>query len=434
MKNSRSQFWWAAACSVVFGNAIMLSAAAAPRSIYLWNSAVGSSGLASNMNSARVGTWGNGQYQETRKMQYEGAPTLKITTRNLREGVRFDLKTPLDIEPYRDSGYLRLRLHFDDAAAAVPIAGSGTVPGAPGIPGVPTVPGQPAVPGGFGGYGAAPQMRANFQMGPLPSLGSMGGLPDGLGTGQGALPSGPPPQETKLTQLLCTLVLDQGVMESTLVIPKQWDNQKQIDYDKLHPDANGWLMLVLPIKQMRATPDASGLVQRIILTGDQEDTFYLTQLALVVESGEMSVSIRRPSDAPGAQLGEITIKPGPLTLVAEVEAGAADLIVEWNFDADNVGNLPPPNPYGDQPTRPAGGAPGLPTLPDAITPDGAVAPVPGANEGNAVAIGPRIDARGLIAKFEYPNEEQNYRVEVTVRDRSGKKEPVKASLLVKIRG
>jgi hypothetical protein len=33
-----------------------------------------------------------------------------------------------------------------------------------------------------------------------------------------------------------------------------------------------------------------------------------------------------------------------------------------------------------------------------------------------------------------PNEEQNYRVEVTVRDRSGQKQPVKASILVRIRG
>jgi hypothetical protein len=51
-----------------------------------------------------------------------------------------------------------------------------------------------------------------------------------------------------------------------------------------------------------------------------------------------------------------------------------------------------------------------------------------------VPAGPRVDARGLIGKFEYPAEEQNYRVEVTVRDRSGKKQPVTASLLVKVRG
>jgi hypothetical protein len=56
-------------------------------------------------------------------------------------------------------------------------------------------------------------------------------------------------------------------------------------------------------------------------------------------------------------------------------------------------------------------------------------------EGAApVAAGPRIDARGPVARFEYPNEEQNYRVQVTLRDRVGKKAPVTASILVRTRG
>jgi hypothetical protein len=120
--------------------------------------------------------------------------------------------------------------------------------------------------------------------------------------------------------------------------------------------------------------------------------------------------------------------------VAEVEAGAADPVVEWNFDADNVGNLPPPNPDGAQPATQPGAQPGLPGLPGALTPQEGAIPVANAGEGEAAVVGPRIDARGLVARFEYPNEEQNYRVEVTVRDRSGKKEPTKASLLVKVRG
>jgi hypothetical protein len=53
--------------------------------------------------------------------------------------------------------------------------------------------------------------------------------------------------------------------------------------------------------------------------------------------------------------------------------------------------------------------------------------------GMPAPAGPRIDARGLTAKIDYPNEEQNYRVEVTVRDRSGQKSPVKASLIVQVR-
>jgi hypothetical protein len=53
--------------------------------------------------------------------------------------------------------------------------------------------------------------------------------------------------------------------------------------------------------------------------------------------------------------------------------------------------------------------------------------------GEMAFTGPRIDARGLSARPDWPNEEQNYRVEITVRDRSGRKDEVKASLLVKVR-
>jgi hypothetical protein len=442
--------------------------AAPPRSIYFWSSAVGTEGLKAGVDSARLGTWGNGTYTDARKVLYEGASTLKITTRNYREGIRFDLRQPLDIEPYRTSGYIRLRVKFREAAAAAtPTAGvgapGGATPGAaPGGFGGQGGFGGGATNGGFGGGGfggmANPRYDANYQLGPLPPLGGMGGLP----TGEGNEPiiTGPPAQETTLSHLLCTMVLDRGVMEGSIDIPKQWENPGQIDFEKVHPDANGWLMFVLPVREMHSTPGASGAVRRMILSGDREDSFYLTQAALVVESGQMSVSIRRLSDAPGTQIGEITVRPGPLTLVAEVEAGAADPAIEWNFDADNVGNLPPPNPDGlpegaqpaggvtpDGAQQPAvggwpvgtpatGGLPGMPkggtTTPKQGTTGPMIGPA-GAVPAEAPAVGPRIDARGLVAKFEYPDEEQNYRVEVTVRDRSGKKEPVTASLMVRVR-
>jgi hypothetical protein len=242
------------------------------------------------------------------------------------------------------------------------------------------------------------------------------------------------PQRTAITRLQCTLMLDRGVMVGGL----------DVDLNQSKPDENGWRLLTLPMRSMRATPGAGGSVRRVLLTSDKEDSWYLAQAALVIETGEMTVSLRQPTDAPGTPITEITVKPGPISLVADVEAGAADPQVEWNFDADNVGNLPAANAA-------------IPGLPGATTPGGPPAgyggPPPGyggppagyggppagyggpPGEGMAeVPAGPRVDARGLIGKFEYPAEEQNYRVEVTVRDRSGKKQPVTASLLVKVRG
>jgi hypothetical protein len=117
-------------------------------------------------------------------------------------------------------------------------------------------------------------------------------------------------------------------------------DENNTDADK--PDDEGWFTLVTPVAEMRSTPDVSGPVRRVILSGDKEDSFFLAELALVVETGKISVSIRQPTDAPDAQIAEVTVKPGPITLVADVESGVSDPIIEWNFDADTVGNLPPP--------------------------------------------------------------------------------------------
>ena len=390
----------------------VVSTQAAPRSVYFWNSSAGTEGTRSAVDLARPGVWGNGEFADSRDVKYEGANTLKITTRNFREGVRFDLKTPLDIAQYKEIGYLRFRFKFGDAGAA-----RGNARPAP----------VKITDAGVSGFGGATKTRVNAQIGALPPLGEIGNLPPELGGvgngGGGNNPrSGPRAQETPITQILCTLILDEGIMEGTIDSPKSWENPRQIDFDKVRPDARGWLLMSLKLKDMRSTPGASGLVQRMIISADKQDSFYLTQAALVIETEEMTAVIRKMSDAPGTQIAEITVPPGVLTLVADVEAGAADPSIEWNFDADNVGNLPRPTLDGAAPRR---GGMRPPVKPAA---EGEDDPQP------EVFVGPRIDARGLIAKFTYPNEEQNYRVEVIVRDRAGKKEPVTASILVRVRG
>ena len=96
-----------------------------PRSVYLWNSAAGTQGLKAGVDSARAGVWGNGEQSLARDVKFEDADTLKITTRGFREGVRFDLKTPLDINAYRADGYVRLRVRFHDSPQQSKAGGSG---------------------------------------------------------------------------------------------------------------------------------------------------------------------------------------------------------------------------------------------------------------------------------------------------------------------
>ncbi|HEX8463832.1 MAG TPA: hypothetical protein VF627_04370, partial [Abditibacterium sp.] len=83
-----------------------------PRTVYLFSAAVGRD--ANTLNAAQSAPWGNGTVENDRRVNYEGAPVLRLTTRNLQEGVRFDLNTPLDLDNYRENGFLRFRLRFQE--------------------------------------------------------------------------------------------------------------------------------------------------------------------------------------------------------------------------------------------------------------------------------------------------------------------------------
>jgi len=493
------------------------------RTIYFYNASVGTgAGVAVD---AQPASWGNGTFRRVRRPDYEGAQTLQIQTRNFAEGVRFDLAQPVDPTPYLQNGFIRLRLKFNSAGGfggggglggggrggrgrgggGFPGAGGGFPGGGGEFPGAGDgLPGGGMVPGGAGGNqqtGALFQMRppagddnaagaqengaqtqGNAQFDPN---GAGGALP-GIG-GQNGFPSGPPggfpggfpgagggfpgagggfpgaggafpgagPQSTYIKEFKITLVRETGVTSGRFAV----------DLNANRPDDNGWHLFTLALKNMTSTKGAAGAVTRVLLTSDAQDTFALAQMALVVENGEMTVSLRTAEQAAGAQSAEITTRPDqPLLLVADVEAGAADPQVEWNFDADNVG-LPRADAPANPGALPGGGVPGggFPggALPGAgfpgagggrgLDPRGQLgipaggqnprtgglfggAPGVGGTAGGAVVLGPRVDARGLTASLTFPNEEQDYRVEVTVRDRSGQKQPVKASILVHVRG
>jgi hypothetical protein len=294
----------------------------------------------------------------------------------------------------------------------------GTMPqvGGPGTPGGQFPPGA-GNPGGWGNGGG----------GNWGGAGGWGGRGGRGGRGQ---------QAPALTQLQLIVLLDRGAMFGRININP-----------RARTDESGWQSLLVAVKDLRPTPGASGLVRRVVLTGDKEASFTLEQIALVMETTRITASIRTANDPAGAQLTEVTVKPGRgTTLIADVESGTSDVDVTWNFDADNTGSYPAPlATAGGMPGAPTGMPPGM--MPPGMMPPGMGAPAgmaPGATppgmfppgmEGQtgAAMVGPRIDARGLSARPDWPDEEQNYRVEITVRDRSGRKEEVKASLLVKVR-
>lgn len=516
----------AAACGLAgWGQAAWAQGTAPARTVYFYSGA--------GQAEAKPGAWGNGVADDkTHDMDYEGADALKVTTRNLNEGIRFDLAQPIDLTPYLapgSNGLVRLRVRFASAfgrgGGGYPGGGGGGYPGSgsggggggyPGSGGDGAGSGGGGYPGsggdggaGGGGYpgsgggdytgggddsqGGGPypggdnmmqqispalarpateagpedastsalpramgeaQTRVLAQYAPQGSssgggypgggrgrgggypgagAGGGGGYPgSGSGGGGGYAGGGAPrmggmgamggmggmmmapPQRTSIQRFQVTMVLDRGTMSGGVDFSMQ----------RVRADDAGWRLLTVPLTDMRATPGASGRVRRVIITTDKEDTWYLGQAALSVDTKKIAVSLRQAKDAPGAQIAEITLAPGPVTLVADVEAGASDVSVTWNFDADNAG-APAVAPAAGMggPNEVGMAGPGGPMM------GGAPEGMGGSGFGGA-----RVDARGLIAKFEYPAEEQDYRAEVTVTDRSGAKKPVTAQILVKVRG
>ena len=366
---------------------------------------------------------------------------LNITTRNFYEGARFDFKTPVNLDPYREDGYLRLRVRLSSSrsgrggrTASMPgMMGGGMMPGMPGMMGgaMPgAMPGMmPGMPGAMPGTGGA-MMPGMPGGGMMPG---MGGATRGRGRrGRTATPV--------LNQMQAIVMLDKGALFGRMEVNP-----------RARPASDGFQVLMVRLKDMRPTPGAEGAARRIILTGDKEATFALGQASFVVESDDIAVSIRRESDPIGTQTGEITVRPNmPFNLVADVEAGVSDVEVSWNFDADNAGL---PLPKSNANARGGRMMPGMPggTMMPGMTMPGAGMPMgmPGAMPGGTMMPGmpgggmmpgmggatpaERVDDTGLSAQLKFPNEEQNYRVEVTVHDRAGKKEDAKSSILVRVR-
>jgi len=401
---------WRHSVKVLLAGVLVVGSAAfaadpPPPSIFFWNSGGGAEYVKSPAK------WGNGSFSVSRRVRFDTLETLQVTTRNLREGVRFDLKKPLDITPYMDQGFLRLRVQFN--------SNQGYNRG-----GGPEDPAAGDMPDGFGrggrGGGAfappAPLMQPHTQTAAqmLPPFGGAPGDVPGM-EGFNPVPQGPPRETTEIDHLQLTLVLDKGIMSSVIDIPKSRGSDTNVDMRRAHADDNGWMLFLVPLKSLQTTPGATGNLQRVILTSDNEDTYYVSQLGIVVATDKMTVSIRRQGEPLGTQQGEITVKPGRLTLVADVAAGDGDPLVTWNFDADNV-TAPPPV------------AQQMPGMDDAMPPD--AMPFGGPPQ---VPAGPPVDARGMVVTHNFPNQEQNYRIEVTVHDRTGKNPDVKASLLVRVR-
>ncbi|RYG71031.1 hypothetical protein EON80_06055, partial [bacterium] len=102
------------------------ASAASLAPILVWDSQVTGAG--------KVGSWGNGSGEVTRGRT---GSTLQVKTLNLEEGVRFDLDKPIDLAPFRQSGFWRIRLQTSGTSQRGGRGGRGRTPATTSTQGAP---------------------------------------------------------------------------------------------------------------------------------------------------------------------------------------------------------------------------------------------------------------------------------------------------------
>jgi len=269
----------------------------------------------------KYGAWGFGEVNrdETNLYDLDATESLHVVTYDSFQGARLDLDNLLDLTPYRQNGYLVVRIKFADWMPAT---------GATGGSG-----------GGGSGFGGGSSSRMGTRSsgyfggalgGGLGGLGPGGaGGPGGLG-GAGGPGSGSEPASVGLAYLSVRLFLEKGALGVA---------KFEVDFEDT--DEQGWTAVRIPFKQMKAPAGTGGKLKRITIAGDTEDEFYLGQVKLVQETERMEVKVSANGKAAtermvnGKRVIEIDlIEDEEVTLDAEVTAGTADPDVYWNLNVD----------------------------------------------------------------------------------------------------
>jgi hypothetical protein len=132
------------------------------------------------VSNATVGGWGSGKCVVSKDISFNGANALQITSSDLYDGGRIDLKSPVDMtQQFNDpEAYLQVAVRF---ATVQQQTGTGRIGGMRG--------GMPGMPGGMGQMGAPGQAGRMGGMGGA-RAGMAGGMPGAAGTGGFGVPSG----------------------------------------------------------------------------------------------------------------------------------------------------------------------------------------------------------------------------------------------------
>jgi hypothetical protein len=279
--------------------------------------------------------WGSGLISETDETAYEGANSLRVSTRNFFQGGTIRFAKPIDLNQEFGEKANLLRLTYKVADGGAVGSGAGPGRGGPGEglsgPGRGGAPGRGA-PGGTSGPGGRPGGGPGGRPGGAgpggfpggaPGGGFPGGAPGGFAGGpQGGLgsPGGGGQAATPAIKTLRAIVTTTDGKKSEAYVP----------VTSTAVNERGWATLAVPLQAITGLDRTNKQIQEIAFSADDTVTFYIGDLRVVSDT----TPIRGETDIKGSlNIGATETR----TFRAYGSGGASILRYTWDFDdADGI--------------------------------------------------------------------------------------------------
>jgi len=247
-------------------------------------------------------SWGSGTIAETDETGFEGATSIRVSSRNYFQGGIVNYSSPIDLKTAFDD-----KNNLMQFTLRVPVSTGNTEGGGGQL-------------GGGEGKGAAGGAAAGGASG---AGGGGGGGADGGSPGGGAA-GGRAPAGAKMTSTKS--------IETLRIVVTTTDGLRSEAYLELKskvPDQRGWIKSGIPLQAIAGFSRTNKTIQSIALAGDATATFYVGEVVILNDSTPIYGELNE---------GNLNLALGDeKTFVAGGYGGSSPLKFDWDFDtADGI--------------------------------------------------------------------------------------------------
>lgn len=268
-------------------------------------------------------SWGSGVVSETDEMAYEGTHSIRVSGRNLFQGLILSLEKPVDMNAkFGDkNNLLRFMIAFASKNTMSPrggmMGGPGMMGGVGGPMGGATMGGAGGIRGGQGNRGGG--TRGGGQGtggGPGGMMGGPGGIMGGPGGMRGGAGTTLSDAETTIRNVRVVIVTTDG-KRSEAFIPVTSNTGKLSDFKAI----------AVPLQGISGFDKTNKIIKEVAISGDAVSTYYVGDIGVYNDPTPIMADIVASST--NLALNE------EISLYAVGNGGSSVLVYSWDFDASD---------------------------------------------------------------------------------------------------